>query len=218
MSDSRDKIGSIAEHLGCATDTVVPIRRLYCKGGVEALCPIKPPGRPGRATPEFRRQMWLAVQANPMTLGYGFSTWSVALPGSHLAETTGIRFGTDQIGRILRRDGFSFQRPKHTVKGKRNWAAFEKSKAELMVLKKGDEEECRRGVGVSGRGGDSSTPHADSHVGARRFATGKMIQTIDAIKCGVNFLAFLITSVAAFRRGVRQLNDHQKQNGIHVRS
>lgn len=135
-SDSSDTIASIAEDLGCGTDTVVRVRRLYRKGGIEALRPVKPPGRPSRATPEFRRQMREAVAANPLDLGYGFSTWSLARLGMHLAKTTGVRFSTDQLGRILRRDGFSFQRPKHTMKGKRDEAAYEKSKAELMVLKK----------------------------------------------------------------------------------
>jgi len=136
MSDSSDTIGSIAERLGCGTDTVVRVRRLYCKGGIAALHPIKPTGRPSRATPEFRQQMREAAQVSPLTLGYGFSTWSVARLGAHLAKTTGIRFSTDQLGRILRRNGFSFQRPKHTMKGKRDEAAYEKSKAELMILKK----------------------------------------------------------------------------------
>ncbi len=71
-----------------------------------------------------------------VSLGYGFSTWSVTRLGLHLAKTTGIRFSPDQLTRLLHRHGFSFQRPKHTLKGKRNQAAYEKSKAELIVLKK----------------------------------------------------------------------------------
>lgn len=135
-SDSRDTIASIAEDLGCGTDTIVRVRRLYRKGGVDALRPIKPPGRTSRATPEFLDQMRQAVRANPMTLGYGFSTWSVARLGAHLARTTGIGFSQDQLTRLLHRHGFSFQRPKHTMKGKRDEAAYEKSKAELIILKK----------------------------------------------------------------------------------
>ena len=135
-SDSRDTIASIAEDLGCSTDTVVRVRRLYRKGGASALRPIKPPGRRSRATPDFLSQMRQAVLTNPLSLGYGFSTWSVARLGAHLAKTTGIRFSQDQLTRLLRRHGFSFQRPKHTKKGKRDEAAYEKSKAELMALKK----------------------------------------------------------------------------------
>ena len=136
MSDSRDTIAGIAEHMGCTPDTVVRVRRLYRKGGVNALRPIKPPGRPSRATPEFIKQMREAVKTNPMKLGYGFSTWSVVRLAAHLAKTTDVRFSSDQLSRLLHRNGFSFQRPKHTMKGKRDEAAYEKAKAELQVLKK----------------------------------------------------------------------------------
>lgn len=135
-SDSRDTIASIAEDLGCSADTVIRVRRLYRKEGIDALKPIKPPGRPGKASPQFIDQMRQAVTTNPLSLGYGFSTWSLARLAAHLAKTTGIRVGTDQLGRLLRRQGFSFQRPKHTMKGKRDEAAYEKSKAELICLKK----------------------------------------------------------------------------------
>ena len=135
-SDSSETIASIAEDVGCSIDTVRRVRRLYRGGGVQALVPIKPPGRPGRATPQFIEQMRQAVLANPLTLGYGFSTWSVARLAAHLAKTTGLKFSKDQLRRLLRRHRFSVQRPKHTMKGKRNEAAYEKSKAELIVSKK----------------------------------------------------------------------------------
>ena len=136
MSDSRDTIASIAQRLGCGTDTVVRVRRLYRRGGVQALRPVKPPGRPGRATPRFLEQMKQAVQTNPLTLGDGFSTWSVARLAEHLAKVAGIRFSEDQLRRLLHREKFSVQRPKHTLKGKRDEAAYKKSKAELVRLKK----------------------------------------------------------------------------------
>ena len=77
-----------------------------------------------------------AVQTNPLTLGYGFSTWSVVRLDEHLAKVTGIRFSDDQLRRLLHREGFSVQRPKHTMKGKRDEAAYEKAKGELMALRK----------------------------------------------------------------------------------
>ena len=136
MSHSKDTIASIAERLGCGTNTVTRARKLYRKGGIEALRPLKPPGRPGKATSEFLREMKQAVQTNPLTLGYGFSTWSVVRLAEHLVKVTGIRFSQDQLRRLLHREGFSVQRPKHTMKGKRNEAAYRKAKAELMGLKK----------------------------------------------------------------------------------
>jgi len=102
---------SIAADLGCCTDTVARVRRLYRQGGANALHPIKPPGRPSRATPGFIKQMKQAMQTNPMTLGYGFSTWSAARLAQHLAKVTGIRFSDDQLRRLLHREGFSIHRP-----------------------------------------------------------------------------------------------------------
>lgn len=43
----------------------------------------------------------------------------------------------DQLRRILHQEGFSFQRPKHTMKGKRDEAAYEKARRQLKCLKKG---------------------------------------------------------------------------------
>lgn len=74
MSDSSDTLDAIAARLGCCRDTVVRVRRLYRKGGVAALRPAKPQGRPSRATPTFIVKMKQAAQTNPLKLGYGFST------------------------------------------------------------------------------------------------------------------------------------------------
>lgn len=131
----RSKV-SISNDLGCCTDTVARVRRLYREGGVKALRPIKPPGRPGRATLAFIAQMKQAVQTNPLTLGYGFSTWSAARLAQHLAKVTGIRFSDDQLRRLLHQEGFSVHRPKHTLKGRRDEQAYEKAKKSLTRLKK----------------------------------------------------------------------------------
>jgi transposase len=135
-SDSRETIASIAEELGVTPDTVIRVRRAYRKGGAAALHPIKPTGRPSRATPQYIQAMRDAVSVNPLTLGYGFSNWSAPRLAAHLKKVTGISFGDDQLSRLLHRNGFSFQRPKHTMKGKRDEAAYDKAKAELKVMKK----------------------------------------------------------------------------------
>ena len=127
---------SIANDLGCCTDTVARVRKLYRQGGPKALHPIKPPGRPSRATPEFINHLKLAIQTNPMSIGYGFSTWSAARLAEHLARVTGIRFSDDQLQRLLHQKGFSIHRPKHTLKGKRDEKAYCKAKKGLISLKK----------------------------------------------------------------------------------
>jgi transposase len=136
LSDLGETIPAIARSLGCGTDTVNRVRRLYRKGGVTALHPIKPPGRTPRATSAFIEQMKQAAQTSPLTLGYGFSTWSAVRLAEHLAKVTGIRYGDDRLRALLHQHGFSFHRPKHTMKGKRDESAYQKAGKQLVRLKK----------------------------------------------------------------------------------
>jgi transposase len=105
MSDAGDTIASIAERVGCTTFTVNRVRRLYRAAGIEALRPIKPTGRPSRATPEYLAAMKEVIATNPLTLGYGFSTWSAARLAAHLAKVTGIHVSSDQMRRLLHQEG-----------------------------------------------------------------------------------------------------------------
>ena len=136
MSDAGDTIASIAERVGCTTFTVNRVRRLYRAAGIDALRPIKPPGRPSRATPEYLAAMKEVIATNPLTLGYGFSTWSAARLAAHLAKVTGIHFSSDQMRRLLHQEGYSVHRPKHTMKGKRDEAAYATATKQLRRLKK----------------------------------------------------------------------------------
>jgi transposase len=136
MSHFGDTIGAIAERLRCSTETVVRIRREYRAEGLDGLKPQKPPGRPSRATREFIAVMKDAVATPPQNLGYGFSTWSTKRLAAHLKKMTGVGFSEDQLTRLLHRHGYSIQRPKHTMKGKRDEAAYQQAAGELDRLKK----------------------------------------------------------------------------------
>ena len=127
----------LSQALGCSISTIDRARREYRHNGPAGLLPVKPPGRPSRATPEFRAALVEAVQTPPQTLGYGFSTWNVPRLAAHLKKITKIGFSSDQLRRILHQEKFSVQRPKHTMKGKRNEEEFERAKDELEALKRG---------------------------------------------------------------------------------
>lgn len=128
---------SIALELGCSPATVDNVRRRYREQGPPGLVPGKSPGRRSRATPEYRAVLRQAIETLPQSLGYGFSVWSVARLNGYLKQETGIRFSEDRLRAILHEEGFSFQRPKHTLKGKRDEAAYHKARRELKRLKKG---------------------------------------------------------------------------------
>jgi transposase len=126
----------IAHELGCSLATVDNIRKKYRQQGIEGLVPRTSPGRPPRATPQYRAALQDAVQTPPQSLGYGFSVWSLARLAAHLQNRTGISYSEDQLGRVLREEGYSYQRPKHTMKGKRDEAAYERARRRLKTLKK----------------------------------------------------------------------------------
>ena len=136
MSAAGRSKPSIAHDLGCSVGTVDNIRKAYRKRGPGGLTPGKPTGRTSRATPQYLAELKAALQTSPLDLGYGFSVWSLARLNEHLKRHTGISFSEDQLGRIVHREGFSFQRPKHTMKGKRDEAAYERAAAKLRTLKK----------------------------------------------------------------------------------
>ena len=128
---------SIAQDLGCSPGTVDNVRKRYRVRGLEGLKRRKPPGAKPRATAAYRAALRLAAQTPPQTLGFGFSVWSAARLGAYLARQTGIALTADRVRGILHEEGFSFQRPKHTMKGKRDEVAYEKSRRQLKRMKKG---------------------------------------------------------------------------------
>jgi transposase len=137
MSAAGRSKPSIAHDLGCSVGTVDIVRRQYREQGLAGLAKAKPPGRTSRATPEYRAALRKAVETPPQSLGYGFSVWSLARLNAHLARQTKISFSEDQLGRILHAEGFSVQRPKHTMKGKRDEAAYDQARRHLKRMKKG---------------------------------------------------------------------------------
>jgi len=126
----------IAEDLGCSPSTVDNVRKRYRARGLEGLYRGQPPGRTSRATPEYRAALREMVETPPQTLGYGFSVWSANRLAKHLEKTTKITLSDDRLRTILAEEGYSFQRPKHTMKGKRDEAAYMRAQGELKILKK----------------------------------------------------------------------------------
>jgi transposase len=136
MTAVRRSKFDIAKDLGCSPATVDNVRKRYRQQGLDGLQRHSPPGRTSRATPAYRAALREAVQTPPQTLGYGFSVWSANRLAKHLQKTTKIALGDDRLRAILAEEGFSFQRPKHTMKGKRDEIAYERARDELKILKK----------------------------------------------------------------------------------
>jgi transposase len=222
---------ALAQALGCSGATIDRVRRRYRVDGLAGLIPTPPPGRPSRATPEYRAAMTQAIRTPPRDLGYGFSTWSVARLAQHLKKTTGIALGVDQVRRLLRRARFSVQRPKHTMRGKRDEKEFQRAQAELKdleaqalrpqateVLIYQDETEIHRHPTLcrvwapTGQQPQVPAPGKNEKqvvYGGVDYVTGKITYTVAPTKSGVHFLAFLMALVAAYAgRKIRLVCDN----------
>jgi transposase len=222
---------ALAASLGCSAATIDRIRRRYRATGPDGLVPTRPPGRPSRATPGYRAELERAIRTPPQDLGYGFSTWSAARLAQHLKRSTGIAPGVDQIRRILHRCRYSIQRPKHTMRGKRDEAEFERAKAELEELERAalrpdaaemliyqDETEIHRHptlcrirapVGQQPRVPAPGKNEKQVVYGGVDYVTGKITYTVAATKSGPHFLAFLVALVAAYAgRKIRLVCDN----------
>lgn len=136
LSSAGNSTSQISYELGCSLGTVDNVRRRYREQGLAGLVPRTSTGRRSRANAEYRKSLGKVVQTSPLTLGYGFSVWSLPRLAQHMKKITGISLSDDQLGRVLKAEGFSYQRPKHTMKGKRNETAYERSRRQLKKLKK----------------------------------------------------------------------------------
>jgi transposase len=136
MSAAGESKANISADLRCSVGTVDIMRKRYRQTGVEGLKRHSPPGRTSRADQEFLQTLRKVLDTPPQDLGYGFSVWSAERLAQHLKNVTGVEFSASHLRRLLKAEGFSFQRPKHTMKGKRDEAAYRRARRELEILKK----------------------------------------------------------------------------------
>lgn len=82
--------------------------------GLRGLDEEKHPGRPGRLTPELRKELTEVLAEPPHASGYAQSRWDGPLMGRYLEEHHDIRLGHSQINRWLHALGLTLQRGRHT--------------------------------------------------------------------------------------------------------
>lgn len=75
------------------------------------------------------------------------------------------------LERLLHQEEFSFHRPKHTPKGKREEGAYAQARRELQAMKKKPWLRGRSRADLSRCNGNPSLSRSDPHVGVRRSAT-----------------------------------------------
>ena len=207
------------------------VRNLYRMGGIDALRPIKPPGRPSRATPKFLAAMKKAV-ANE-SLGSGLRLLDM------VGGQTRCPSGEDNGDPIQRRSDeasvasgglFGSSSQAHHEGKARRGCLREGQEAIASVKKKAlkedapealvfqDEVEIHRHPTLSrmwgpvGKRPEIPAPGQNEKkvvYGGVDYATGKITYTIADSKSGMNFLVFLMVLVKSYTgRKIRLVCDN----------
>ncbi len=103
----------IAKRLHLHEEYVRELIRRFNDGGFDALRPRKPSGRPSKYAPEEVSMMLELAGTRPHDLGQPFTVWSLRKLADHLVSCGVVKeIHATTLGRILRDNGFSFQRTK----------------------------------------------------------------------------------------------------------
>ena len=78
------------------------------KGGLNAR---KPPGRPPRLDQRGQEQLLADLRKGAQAQGYADERWSLPRIAEVLSKTQGIRYDPDHLSVVMRRLGWSVQRP-----------------------------------------------------------------------------------------------------------
>lgn len=101
----------VARRIACAPSSVLRWRDAWQRGGRRALRVRKSPGRPPRLTPAQRARLVRLLLRGAMAHGYPTELWTTARIATLIAETFGVHYHRDHVGRLLHQLGWSHQKP-----------------------------------------------------------------------------------------------------------
>lgn len=127
----------VARSLGVCLNTVTNWKRRWNQGGASQIKDKPGSGHPLTVTPKYLRWLEEAAERGPQAYGYLFTVWSSARLAAHLEKRTRIRIGPKQLRKHLKKLGFVYRRPKHTLKSRQNRREVRAAEKRLHALKKG---------------------------------------------------------------------------------
>ena len=93
----------VAELIKKSRNTIQTWIKLFNEGGLEAIAPNSPPGRPSRLSDEQKEELKLDVMTHPRE--YDFSNWE----GKSVAEHVRVKFGVSfTVRNALQRPKYKF--------------------------------------------------------------------------------------------------------------
>jgi transposase len=106
----------IADALGCAVSTALCWAHRFVADGEAGLVDRRSENGPTKVDLDLLQAVAEMIQETPTGSGWQRSTWTRELIALELEERTGVRLGVTTIGRVLKRLGARWGRPRPIVK------------------------------------------------------------------------------------------------------
>jgi transposase len=139
-------VAEVARLVGASWSAVKRWKGAVERGGLDALAAKPHPGKPCRlSAPQQRRLVQLLLQG-PQAAGYTTDLWTCPRVADLIAEAFGIVYHPAHVGRLLRRLGWSCQKPEQRAR-ERDEAAIARWRAhDWPRIKKGAAAASASGV------------------------------------------------------------------------
>jgi len=138
MTADGKSVGEIQEATGLQRGAISKWRGRYVEDGIQGLYDRPRAGGLVKADERYLNLLRRTVMRSPRKMGFAFNVWNSPRLAEYLARKTGIRLSPNWVLELLKHKlDFSYQRPKHTLKGKRDERAHGKAQKALEALKKG---------------------------------------------------------------------------------
>jgi len=101
----------IGRELEVSHQTISDWHKVWKVGGKQALKRSGEPGRPRKVTDADLARVERALQKGPKANGYPTDLWTLARVAEVIENTTGVKYHPGHVWKVLRRMGWSRQRP-----------------------------------------------------------------------------------------------------------
>ena len=139
----------VARELGVHRQSVSRWARELGASGVRGLRKAERSGRPPKLSPAQLRDLERALKRGPEAFGYATGLWTAARVRALIEERSGVRYHQDHVWRILRRLGWTCQRP--------TGEALERDEQGIQHWKKSRWPQLKKKPSASGARSSSST-------------------------------------------------------------
>jgi transposase len=137
MLSMGESVAKVAAALSVCVNTITNWKHRWLKCRYFRMADRPRVGRPPDANARYRRMLREAVECGPRAFGYLFTVWSAARLAAHMRTRTRVALSEKQVRVWLRRLGFAYRSPKHTLRSRQNRRAVHTAKLRLKALKKG---------------------------------------------------------------------------------